>query len=573
MKATTGLGALLLTASVVLVFPAAPAEAQYRSTLPADAPRFLVHTLRAPDKRLGVEAADELRERLANKWSRSVQIISKQSIETNLQNAGFDPELPPDKVTAQLLARNMRVDDFLEGSITPVGHGVRLETQLVLTRDPDMVQPLPPAEGSLADAVRQVIRSLEAARAQLPAEQKCENAIRDGKPQEAINHARAAIAAYPQSTIGRVCLANALLNAKAPSDSVIAVASKAVEIDAKNKPALAILAQAYKDKGNIDKAVEMWTQLVAADPKDPHNVQLQQQIANELARSGHPEVALKIISDAMQANPGDPDLTRLDFLLELAAKDWTKAAAVGEELARIDTASVDSTFFDRLARAYAADSQPQKAAETTARAVAKFPQNANLWSLHAQLLRSAGQNQQAVTAAQRAVELNPKVEHGWLRLAQAQIELGQSDSAAVSLRKAAQAGEDSSLVGQMMLVQGNQLFKQAEQSKTIPDYQAALRILSAADSLTPANASTKPQTKFLLGVTAFKIGDLATRQNAKEKSCELAQLAGDMFTTVQIELPQGGSASPEAGQMAGQLLNLVPQYLPAVEGQKKKFCK
>ncbi len=569
MKAINGVGALCLAAAVGMAAPAA-ARAQSRSTLPDDAPRFLVHTLRAPDKRLGVQAADELRTRLARQWSHSVLIISKESIETNLKNSGFDPEAPPDPTTAQLLARNMRVDDFLVGSVTRMDGGVRLETRLVLTRDPDMQQPLPVATGSLGDAVRQVIRSLESARAQLPAEQKCENAIREGKPQDAIASARAAIAAYPQSTFGRVCLANALLNAKAPEDSVIAVASQAVDIDPKNKPALTILGQAYKNKGDIDKAIEVWTQLLAADPR---NVNLQQQLANELARSGRPKVALDIIDRALAANPDDPDLMRLDFLLLLAARDWANATKAGEALVRVDTSAADTTFFDRLARAYAADSQPQKASETTARGVAKFPQNADLWSLHAQLLRAAGQNQQSVAAAKRALELNSKVEHGWLRLAQAQIDLGQNDSAAVSLRKAANAGEDSALVGQMMLVQGNQLYKQAEQSKTIPDYQEALRLLTVADSLTPANAPTKAQTKFLIGVTAFKIGDLAVRQNAKTKSCELAQLADNMFTKAQLELPQGGRSSPEAGQVAGQILGAVPQYLPAVESQKKKFCK
>jgi tetratricopeptide (TPR) repeat protein len=569
VKAMTSLRATLLVLTGVAVLPPA-VNAQRRSTLPEDAPRFLVHTLRAPDKKLGVQVADELRQRLAREWSRSVQIISKESIEANLKNSGFDPEAPPDPNTARQLAQSMRVDDFLVGSVTRTDGGVRLDTRLVLTRDPAMQQPLPVAQGSVGDAVKQVIKSLEAARAQLPAEQKCENAVRERKPQDAIASANAAIAAYPPSTIARVCLANALLMAKAPVDSVIAVTSKVVELDPDDKPALIILGQAYKDKGDIDKAIAVWTQLLAADPR---NTDLQQQLANELARSGRPKVALDIIDKALQNNPGDPDLMRLHFLLLLAARDWPNATTAGEALARADTSAMDSTFFDRLARAYAADSQPQKAAETTARGVAKFPQNANLWSLHAQLLRAAGQNQQAVAAAQRALAINPKVEHGWLRLAQAQIDLGQNDSAAVSLHKAAAAGEDSALVGQMMLVQGNQLFKQAEQEKTIPDYENALRILYQADSLTPSGASSKAQTKFLIGVSAFRIGDLAVRQNQKTKSCALAQLADSMFTTVQIVLPEGGSASPQAGQVAGQLLGAVPQYLPAVESQKKKFCK
>ena len=92
-----------------------------------------------------------------------------------------------------------------------------------------------------------------------------------------------------------------------------------------------------------------------------------------------------------------------------------------------------------------------------------------------------------------------------------------------------------------------------------------MRLLSQADSIAP-----NPTISFLLGASAFSVGDQAARENQKAKSCELAQLAEDSFTTAMIHLPKGAQVQAEAST---QLLNAIPQYTRAVEGQKKNYCK
>ncbi|HJU64926.1 MAG TPA: tetratricopeptide repeat protein, partial [Gemmatimonadaceae bacterium] len=307
---------------------------------------------------------------------------------------------------------------------------------------------------------------------------------------------------------------------------------------------------------------EVWTELLALDPA---NVRLQQQYAEELARSGKANLAKPIIARALAANPGDPGLMRLNFLILLANRDWKDATAAGEELARIDTSASDTAFFDRLAKAYASDSQPQKAAEVTARAVAKFANNASLWSLHSQLLRSAGQTQQAVDAAKRAVSIDPKVPHGYLRLAQAQIDLGVTDSALVALRQAVQNGDDAALVGQILLVQGNQLYRSATASKNRADFMKAVQVLTLSDSLAPS-----PSGSFLLGVSAFNVADLAIRENERAKNCDNARMAEQMLAVAQIHIPKGAQVQREA---AGQLMSAMQQYNPAVEAQVRRYCR
>jgi tetratricopeptide (TPR) repeat protein len=570
IRQVRALGGLVLAASIVGI--AGPVAAQRRVITPKEGvPRLAVVPFRSSEKGLGAQAADQIRDRVRNEFSiNDLWVIQKENINAMLESSGFPKDEAPDRVTARLLAQQLRADEYLEGTVNKRQDGsVKLDVGMVLTRDNTMVQPLPSAEGKLGDAVKAVASSLEDARKQLADVRKCENAVRANNWAEATAAARAAIAAYPRSTIGRVCLAHALAGQKAPADSIIAVTKATLEIDPRNRPALSLAAQAYTEANRDAEAVDAWTRRLALDPTD---TRLQQQVVNVLSASGNAAAALPIIDTAVAQNPGDPELTRLQFLVRLTVagktgQGWKKVIESGEALMRSDTAATDSTFYVRLATAYAADSQPQKAAETTARGVAKFASNASLWATHARMLKAAGQNQQSVEAARRALSLDPKNSAGWLSLADAQVEMNQPDSAVTTLRQAAAnaSAADKAAIGQRLLILGNNAYKAGVASKSRADFERAVSILALGDSL-----ATSEQTKFLLGVSAFQVGDNLVRENQRARSCEDARRAQQMFALAQINVPAGGKFSPEA---AGQIMNALGQYAPAVESQIKSFCK
>lgn len=551
--------------------PAASLAAQTTRTIapPEGTPRLMVATFRATDKGLGAQTAEEVGKKIQDDMGiKKIFVIPRKALCDNLGASGFSCDSTLDPITAKLLATQLRADEYLEGTVTKTPNGFRVEPRMVLTRDNNMVQPLPVAQGNkLGDIASQISKSLQAARGQLPAERKCELAIANGNAQEAVAAAKEAITAYPQSTIGRICLANAYKNMKMPPDSIIGVAKQVTGIDPHSKPALRLLADAYRAKGDVDAAVDAASELIAADPR---NASLATEIVNFIASSGRAERAVPIINRAVQENPGDPDLVRLQWLVLLAAKQWKPAVQAGEEMARTDTAAADTTFFTRLAAAYAADSQPQKAAEATARGVAKFPKNASLWSLNCQTQRLAGQTQKAIEACNQAIALDPKAEHVWLRKAQAEMDLKQPDSVVAALKQASANGEDKATISQFMLVLGNQKYKEASDTTQPPqarmaNYQQAISLLSAADSM-----AANDNAKFVLGVSAFKLGDLAVRQNQNAKSCDLAKVAQQSFVTAQINSAAAGKIDPKVAQA---LLTAIPQYQPVVDAQVKRFCK
>ena len=358
---------------------------------------------------------------------------------------------------------------------------------------------------------------------------------------------------------------------KMPADSIINVTSKAIELEPRLKPALALAADAYKakfdatkDSTALDKAVDTWAAMLAADPK---NTRLVQDVTEKIAATGKAARAKPIIVKAVEENPGDPSLVHLKWLILQATKDYAEAAATGEQMIKSDTAAADTTFFSRQAALYALAEQPQKAAETTARGVAKFKNNAGLWSLNSQTQRLAGQTQAAVEAANTAIKLDPKAEHAYFRKAQAALDLQQPDSAVAALRAGLVAGQESSIIATTVLALGSQAYKAADSTKPpkIEDFQRALSTLALADSIAPS-----AQAKYLMGVSAYRVGDIAVRENQTAKTCDLAKLAEASFLTAQINVAAGGSVDPKTAQT---LLGGLQQYTPAVESQVKKFCK
>ena len=595
------LGALSLLAALM---PAGTLSAQKSGD---DVPRLMVLPFRSNVKGLGTEAFEAVLQRIASDVpNRQLSVIAKASVCANLEASGFSCDSAPDQLTSKLLAASLRAEEYLEGNITKTGTAMRLETLFYISGFPDATQVLPVATGTkMGDLAQQVSKYFQAARKEVPDYTKCMSALRAGNNDAAIDAARAGIAAYPQATASRVCMTSALLAKQAPSDSIIAVAAKVVDLDPVNKLALGIVAEEYRKRGAafksagqqdssdvyVTKAVESWARLIQADPR---NVALVQDVVSKIAISGKAQKALPIIKESVDNNPGDPDLVKLQWQILLAAASSAhdtsylrQATKVGEEMVKVDTSAADTAYFIRQAAAFAQLAEVQKAAATTTAGINKFPLNPSLWALNSQVQRLAGNPQGALDAANKLVALDPNNGHAYLLVAQAQVDLQHPDLAvqairdalshkpdpkkprvgADSARAAAQVTADSVLSGKLLLVIGNQQFKAAKVANPqhVDDYKHAVATLAFADSVAPS-----ADAKFVKGVSAFFVGDMDVRENQNAKQCNLAREAQDYFLIAQMNIAAGGSRDPKTAQ---QLLGGLAQYGPAVDGQIKKFCK
>ena len=197
-----------------------------------------------------------------------------------------------------------------------------------------------------------------------------------------------------------------------------------------------------------------------------------------------------------------------------------------------------------------------------------FPGSAELAALSARDLRNRGKVSESLDASKRAMALDSTLAFGRLMIAQAELELGRPDSALATMKKAAAAGEDSTTIAQFALSKGNALLLTANGTKSLSDFHVAMRYLSFADSL-----RSTPQTKFLLGVAAVSVAQMALMEapNAKEVSqrCILARLGAETLPIARGGLEAGAEVMPDAAKQYRDYLELISPY---AEKQITAFC-
>ena len=551
-------------------FPASSVAQLVRPPNP-NAPMLVVVTFKSNDKKTGVDFAETVRDRITGDVSyRDLQVQSKQNIDATLQASGYDLTAALTEGDANLLAKQLRADEYIEGSINKnaAGNGFVSEAWMVLTYDQNMVQPLGTFEGAkVGDVASQISKSYQAAHKVYDEVSKCRSARRESKFADAMAAATSGIGKYPKSTLLRICEMATMNDQKRPPAEVLKVAQEILAIDPKSKNALEAEIDAFDKLGDKDKKIATLTQLLAADPT---NAKLQQTVVYELAASGKYEVAIKIIKKAYEENPGDPSITKLYWQLLYAVKDYKTMGDIGAEMVKMDTSFADTTYYDRTIDAYRSDSAWAKAAETAARATQKYPRRADYWVQRGQMELRAGQVKQAVVSLRRALDLDPKIPGARMLIVSSLVDASEYDSAMVAMHEALKAGEDADRIGQFALAIGSRLFKVANdaQPKTIPPWQKVLPYVTYADSVAK-DRTTKNTAKFEMGVSHYYLATLTYPDVVTQKSCEGAKQVQDYLIAASGELQFGGATNPAA---VNQLMPAIQQMQTAVEQAVKVFC-
>ena len=548
---------------------------------------------------LSKKAGDAVRSR-AEKLSdkHEVEVIDGYGIFQKLTRASIPTDSSLGEIDVRVLGRDMRADEYLLGRVeTATRDRVRLSGWLVLMRDPRLRQPLPAGVGSgLDEAADQMGRAIVAARAQMVHMRRCENALRESNWSAALAAARAGVAAYPQSTIARICLIRALGATGAPAADVLAVAEQVLELDSTSYHALGSAALALDSLHRNTEAAGYWLRLARTDTTD---MELALRVLQGLGRGDNWRVAEDLATRVSDAHPENVELLRFKWRSAFENRNWVPALAAGEAMLERDAnAVVDPVFFQRLATAYRSNGEPVKAVSIAARGVAAFPKEAALYALYTQFvreeadtvlprglarfpksaellalkardLRSHGKVAESLEAMQGAMAADSTLGgEAHLMIAQAQLDLGRPDSALTALRAAIAQGGDSTRVAQFAFARGNALYRAANGTKSSTDFALALRFLSFADSV-----RSSMQSRFLVGAAALGVAQRALTEAPSDKdkahSCELARLGSEMIPVARSGLEEGQQAMPEA---AKQSLDYLTQIEPYAGKQLAAYC-
>ena len=576
----TALAAGIITLSAL----GAPLMAQPRSQEPAqrggppgqDTPWILVTTFASSERQLGVQAADELRKRLQVEHSaKELAVITRNNVNNTLETSGYRPDSSLSTSDLMELSKQLHGEYVVDAKVAKAGQGVKVEARLLMRAGQQIVaQPLPMAEGrDVGDAAKLVEKSISEALKQIPAYKECLAALRAAKYDEAATRARAAIGAYPNAAWSRVCLLNAYtLNKNTSPDSIVSVSNQILAIDPNSLLALSNLADAYKSKGDKDKAIEINLRIYRLDPS---NQSIAQSIVQELAQSGAPDKALPIIDSLMASNPGDPGMIKTKWLLQLRVGKFKDALKTGEELVKVDSAAANVDYFNRQIGAAQSDSNNAKITEYASKASKKFTREISFPLLLSQTYRRTGQLQEAMQAATKATVIDPRDTRGWQLAIVTANDLNQPDSALAMAQRALAAGADRSQIAPTMLAPVSAAVKKAQASRTRADWQDALKVAELVDGV-----AASPETKFFIGVSSFQIAaDIltgvqplvkSTKAADKTAACSGAKDAEGYLAKTSIAMPAGGKVD---AAVAGQILGNVANYNDFVSQVKRAFCK
>ena len=567
------LSAAGLAAALAVSVTPSVARAQVQRQGPGpDTKRVLVTAFRG-DASGGVALAEEIRKRVTNDFNiRQLMPVSKKDIDNTLVSSGYRPDSALSPNDIKELAKLVRGDEVIDGTVTKTAGGYRVDARLFLPRDVALSQPLLSAEGNnLGDLAKQIVHEYDLARKQIPANQECENAIRDKKIDVATAAARKAIASYPRSTLARLCLATAYQSWKTGpdsatkpwKDSVLSVTKSILAIDKMSKLAYQMQYDVYKANNDATNKMEA---LVGLLNSDPNNSALIESVIAELVNSGQAAAAIPFVDRLVKANPGDPQYLRTYWLVLRAGQKWKDAIAAGQAYVAADPSAADSNYYFRMVSDLASDSSYAKAAEMAATGAAKFPKSATLYLLKAQNERKAGQIPAAITSLENALRIDPKAQGAQMLRASLLADQGNvADAVAAVKADVAADATNKERDAQFLLGLGSNAYKAGVASKKPEDLKKALSLLQASDEI---NAS--PQAKFFLAVSAYQLFAPMAQELAKSKSCSDARAASGYLDLVSTNMPGGGSVSPEA---AGQIMNAVPQSKAYVDAQVKRLCK
>lgn len=572
-----------VTGALILVLALHPLAAQ--RTAPAqrggpprpDTPQLLVNVLASSDPALGVAASEAIARRIQNQHSATdLYVVPRTAVEKSLESYGYNPDTTLSQSDLMTLARSLRGDYALDGTIERTPSGVRTSIR-VLTQKGQLVvaEPLAPMIGpDFGDIAKQVDRALTEVLRVLSFHRDCMNALVLGDYARAMAVAQEGLRIRAGSVALNQCVLATLRATHAGADSLIAVASAITAADSENVAAWATLGDAYAQRGDSAHALDAARVLHRLEPG---NQDFTANLVDRLVGAGQAEPALGVLDSVLRTTPGDPALLKKRWLLHLRLGRFEDALASGRALVAADSSAATADYFERQLAAAKAGHDSVAAHTIALDAAAHFPRNIDFLITLARDAVDRGAPVDALPLLERVLSIDPANVIAWQLAIAAHAKANGSDSALAVGRRALAAGVNRDAVGTSLVTLVAPALSAAQTSQKREDWEATLRMAQVVDSV----ASTA-RSAYYVGASAYQVASddiqslssfVSKRSPSKadrDAACASATRAESLAATVAIAMPKGGSIDPTT---AGKILNALPAMSEFVASVKQATCR
>ncbi len=521
---------------------------------------------------------------------KSLDVPDDDAVYFALKRSGFKDEMPLLQSDERGLAQSLRADEIVRGEVSRTGNEYVVRAWLVLVRDARLREPLPLARAARPElAARALARSVTAARAQMPALRRCENARRDGDFTGAALAAAEAMRAYP-GALARTCLLVSLTFQPIPADSLRKVADGVLAVDSTSIVAAVERAEALLALSRTREAAGAWQHVVLLAPD---SVDLGLRATDALLRLREYELALEMSRALTARHVTTLSFPRLSFRSLIALGRWREAAQLGDSIATTDAAfAADSTYTVRhiealrqsgdtlgalaastaAIRRHAGDARlylqylqliAGEAGTALARGVARFPDSPELYVMQVREARASGRRRDAIAAAEAALRRDPTLLQMYLQVADLWLDEQHADSAFDALGRAPLEGGAAAAVRSYALSRGTRLLRTA--ADTAPAIvRSAVPFLALADSLESGDDS-----RALRAVASLQLARADLMAASRTRGCSDARHADDALGAGRDALGRGISAAASGVQ----LQESYDQMRAAVDAAVRVYCK
>jgi arylsulfatase A-like enzyme/Flp pilus assembly protein TadD len=265
------------------------------------------------------------------------------------------------------------------------------------------------------------------------------SASADGRPEEAIEKARKALAEDPEILEGHMLLGNFLKKAERHAEAIAAY-KRALALDPEHQATIFALALAYKDQGRLEDAR---TGFERARSLDPRNGRVLWQLADIEMRERRLDAAVAILKDALERGA-----ERERFLLKLGECYLEQKRLDEAEKALLEAVALRPTLETahfNLGLLYEERDEREKAIAAYEKELAAHEKAYRAAFNLAKLLQKSGRPREALTRFRQVVELAPEFAIGRLYLAKALLDAGDLPGAEREAKAALEMKPDASM--------------------------------------------------------------------------------------------------------------------------------